>query len=92
MDVLITRRTKLQNKIRRATPADTPAEKEILRQEKAGVTEQVTALRRQLKLNKGIETRSVKIQEKTDLYFANEIRANEAQQQKKAQRRERDTR
>ena len=50
------------------------------------------ALRRQLKLNKGIETRSVKIQEKTDLYFANEIRANEAQQQKKIQRRERDAR
>ena len=88
MDKLIACRTKLQNKIRRATPA----EKEILRQEKAGVTEQVTALRRQLKLNKGIETRSVKIQEKTDLYFANEIRANEAQQQKKIQRRERDAR
>ena len=88
MDALITRRTKLQNKIRRATPA----EKETLRQEKAGVTEQITTLRKQLKLNQGIEVRSVKIQEKTDLYFANEIRAKEAQQQKKTQRRERDAR
>ena len=88
MDALITRRTKLQNKIRRATPA----EKETLRQEKAGVTEQITTLRKQLKLNQGIEARSVKIQEKTDLYFANEIRAKEAQQQKKPQRRERDAR
>lgn len=88
MDALITRRTKLQNKIRRATPD----EKETLRQEKAGVTEQITALRKQLKLNKGIETRSAQILEKTDLYFANEIRAKEAQQQKKAQRRERDAR
>ena len=88
MDALITRRTKLQNKIRRAAPA----EKETLRQEKAGVTEQITTLRKQLKLNQGIETRSVKIQEKTDLYFANEIRAKEAQQQKEIQRRERDAR
>ena len=88
MDSLISRRTKLQNKIRRAVPA----EKEILRQEKAGVTEQITALRKQLKLNKAIEVRSAKIQEKTDLYFANEIRAKEEQQQKKSQRRERDAR
>lgn len=88
MDALIIRRTKLQNKIRRAAPA----EKETLRQEKAGVTEQITALRKQLKRNKGIEARSVQIQEKTDLYFANEIRAKEAQQQKKSQRREREAR
>ena len=88
MDTLIARHTKLQNRIRRAAPA----EKETLRQEKAGVTEQITTLRKQLKLNQGIEARSVKIQEKTDLYFVNEIRAKEAQQQKKPQRRERDTR
>jgi len=88
MDALITRRTKLQNKIRRATPA----EKETLRQEKAGVTEQITTLRKQLKLNKAIEVRSAKIQEKTDLLYANEYRAKEAQQQKKSQRRERDPR
>ena len=88
MDALITRRTKLQNRIRRAKPA----EKETLREEKSKVTEQITALRKQLKLNQSIEARSVKIQEKTDLYFANEIRAKEAQQQKKPQRRERDAR
>ena len=88
MDALIARRAKLQNKIRRAAPA----EKENLRQEKAGVTEQITVLRKQLKLNKAIEVRSAKIQEKTDLYFVNEIRAKEAQKQKKPQRRERDAR
>ena len=88
MDALIARRTKLQNRIRRAAPA----EKEILRQEKAGVTEQITTLRKQLKLNQGIEARSVQIQERTDLLYANEYRAKEAQQQKKAQRRERDAR
>ena len=88
MDTLIVRRAKLQNKIRRAAPA----EKEMLRQEKVGVTEQITALRKQLKLNKAIEVRSAKIQEKTDPLYANEYRAKEAQQQKKAQRRERDAR
>ena len=88
MDILIARRTKLQNRIRRAAPA----EKETLRQEKAGITEQITALRKHLKLNKAIEVRSAKIQEKTDLLYANEYRAKEEQQQKKAQRRERDAR
>ena len=88
IDTLIARRTKLQNRIRRAAPA----EKETLRQEKAGVTEQITTLRKQLKLNQGIEARSVKIQEKTDSYFVNEIRAKEEHRQKKSQRRERDAR
>ena len=71
MDRLIAYRTKLQNKIRRASPA----EKETLREEKSKVTEQIAALRKQLKLNKGIEERTVKIQEKTDLLYANEYRA-----------------
>ena len=88
MDTFIARRTKLQNRIRRAAPA----EKEMLRREKAGITEQITTLRKQLKLNKAIEVRSAKIQEKTDLLYANEYRAKEAQQQKKSQRRERDPR
>ena len=88
MTKLIEVRTKLQNKIRRAAPA----EKETLRLEKAGVTKQITSLRKQLKLNKGIEERSVKIQEKTDLLYANEHRAKEAQQKKKTQRREREAR
>lgn len=85
MDRLVAYRTKLQNKIRRASPA----EKETLREEKSKVTEQITALRKQLKLNKGIEERSLKIQEKTDLLYANEYRAKEAEQHRKSQRRER---
>ena len=88
MEKLIGTRTKLQNKIRRASPA----EKETLREEKSKVTEQITALRKQLKLNKGIETRSVRIQEKADLLYANEYRAKEEQQHKKTQRKERDAR
>lgn len=88
MDKLIAYRTKLQNKIRRASPA----EKETLREEKSKVTEQITALRKQLKLNKGIEERSVKIQEKTDMLYANEYRAKEEEQHRKSQRRERNVR
>lgn len=78
MNKLIEVRTKLQNKIRRATPA----EKESLREEKAGVTARITELRKQLKMNKVIEERSVKIQEKTDMFYANEIAAKQAEQQK----------
>ena len=88
MDALIARRTKLQNRIRRAAPA----EKETLRWKKSEVTERITALRKQLKLNKAIEVRSAQIQEKTYLLYANEYRAREAQRQKKVQRRERDAR
>ena len=88
MDKLIDYRTKLQNKIRRASPA----EKETLRREKSGVTERITELRKQLKLNKGIEERSLEIQEKTDLLYANEYRAKEAEQNRKSQRKERDAR
>ena len=87
MERLITTRTKLQNKIRRVSPA----EKETLREEKSKVTEQITTLRKQLKLNKSIEERSQKIQEKTDMLYANEYRAKEEQQQKK-QRKERGAR
>lgn len=88
MDKLIAHRTKLQNKIRRASPA----EKETLREEKSKVTEQITALRKQLKLNKGIEERSVKIQEKTDMLYANEYKAKEAEQHGKSQKKERNVR
>ncbi len=88
MERLTQTRTKLQNKIRRASPA----EKETLRQEKSGVTERITELRKKLKLNKGIEKRSVKIQEKTDMLCANEYRAKEEMQHKKPQRKERDAR
>ena len=41
-----------------------------------------------LKPYKGIEERSIKIQEKTDLLYANEYRAKEAEQNRKSQRKE----
>ncbi len=39
------------------------------------MTEQITTLRKQLKLNQGIEARSVQIQKGQICYFANEYRA-----------------
>lgn len=57
MDRLIGYRRHLQNRIRRAAPA----EKETLREEKRGVTEQITELRRRLKYAEAIEKRSVHI-------------------------------
>ena len=60
--------------------------------DKAKVTEQITILRKRLKLNKGIEERSVKIQEKTEMLYANEYRSKEEMQFKKSQRKERDAR
>lgn len=82
MERLTEYRTKLKNKIRRAAPA----EKETLQQEKAGVTAQITALRKRLKLNEGIEKRSLKIQDTMDQVYANEDRAKEAQQAEKLRR------
>ena len=65
MDGLIDYRRHLQNKIRRALPA----EKEVLRSEKRGVTEKITELRKRLKYVRGIEERSVRIDERmNDLY------------------------
>ena len=82
---LIAARTKLQNKIRRA-----PAEKkEPLRKEKADITAQITDIRKRLKWNEGIETRSVKMQKDIDLFYANENRAREAAKQKQRTERER---
>ena len=63
-------RTKLQNRIRRADP-ETQA---VLREEKAGLTAQITALRKRLKCNYGIEERSVKIQENMERVIENENR------------------
>lgn len=57
MDKLIDYRRHLQNRIRRAAPT----EKETLREEKRGVTEQITELRRRLKYAEAIEKRSVHI-------------------------------
>ena len=57
MDRLIDYRRHLQNRIRRASPA----EKETLREEKRGVTEQITELCRRLKYAAAIEKRSTHI-------------------------------
>ena len=83
MSKLIDARTKLQNKIRRATPEA----KITLREGKGGrYRTNCRTLRKKLKLNKGIEERSVKIQEKTDMFFANEMVAKQADQEKMKQR------
>ena len=68
LDTLTDQRTKLQNKIRRASPA----EKERLRGEKQAVTAQISACRKKLKLNTGVEERSAKIQDTMDMVYTNE--------------------
>lgn len=87
LETLTDQRRKLQNKIRRATPEA----KVTLREEKYGVSARITELRKRLKLNEGIEDRSLQMKEKTDLLFANEYQAQEEQQRKKYGR-ERDAR
>lgn len=57
MNKLIDYRQHLRNKVRRALPA----EKEILRAEKQGVTERITELRKRLKYADEIEKRSAHI-------------------------------
>ena len=57
MNKLIDYRQHLRNKVRRALPA----EKETLRAEKQGVTEQITKLRKRLKYADEIEKRSAHI-------------------------------
>lgn len=68
MDELTNQRKHLQNKIRRASPA----EKERLRVEKRAVTSKITVCRNKLKLNVGVEERSAKIQDTMDMVYANE--------------------
>ena len=68
---LTAQRTKLQNKIRRATPE----EKVSLRREKSKLTEEITEVRKDLKCNRAIEERSVHIQDTLDMIYANEERA-----------------
>lgn len=69
-DQLVADRDKLRNKIRRASPED----KAILRSQKAILTAKITDLREQLKLNNGIEARSVEIKDTWDKFIANEER------------------
>ena len=74
MEVLTDKRTKLQNKIRRASPE----EKVKLREEKAKVTEAITIIRKDLKCNFDIEKRSYDIQKKLDMAFQNDARVRES--------------
>ena len=77
LKTLTNQRTKLQNMIRRASPA----EKERLRAEKQTVTAQITACRKILKLNHGVEQRSIKIQDTMDLVYTNEEKSKQNQRQ-----------
>lgn len=62
LESLIDQRTKLQNKIRRASPE----QKILLRKEKAEITAQITALRKEIRDSKEIEQRSLEIQDTLD--------------------------
>ena len=79
LDTLTAQRTKLQNKIRRASPA----EKELLRGKKQAITAQITACRKKLKLNVGVEERSVKIQDTMDMVYTNEEQHRRTEQEQK---------
>ena len=74
---LVNQRTKLQNKIRRATPE----RKILLRKEKAEVTAQITSLRKEIRDSKAIEQRSVEIQDTLDRAFEAEHPQRDSQKQ-----------
>lgn len=77
LEVLTTQRTKLQNKIRRASPE----QKILLRKEKAEVTAQITSLRKEIRDSKAIEQRSVEIQDTLDRAFEAEHPQRDSQKQ-----------
>ena len=80
MDGLISQREKLTNKMRRAEPE----EKELLSQQKRGVANQITKLRRDLKLALGVEKRSLDMAER--LKITDEIKNREKQKNKERSR------
>ena len=69
LDRLIRKRTKIQNRIRRAEPE----EKAQLRLEKSQVTDQILSLRKRVKCSLAIEERSERIQNQLDLVYENEL-------------------
>lgn len=77
LETLTPQRTKLQNKIRRASPE----QKIILRKEKAEVTAQITALRKDIRDSKENEQRSVEIQDTLDRAFEAEHPQRDSQKQ-----------
>lgn len=78
MDRLISYRTHLQNKIRRATPE----EKAILREEKTEITAQIAEYRRKIKCARGIEKRSADIDDRMNALYENELKARENHRRK----------
>lgn len=68
LESLVDQRTKLQNKIRRASPE----QKILLRKEKAEVTTQITTLRKDIRDSKEIEQRSLEIQNTLDRAYESE--------------------
>lgn len=78
LDTLTDQRKRLQNKIRRASPA----EKEQLRAEKQAVTEKITVCRKKLKLNVGVEEHSIKIQDTMDMVYVNEKQHRQMEQER----------
>ena len=85
MNKLIDQRRALQNKIRRAEPE----EKATLREEKAGVTAQITGFRKRMNINKAIETKSTKMIDDIERVYLNEEKARENSLQKGKERSER---
>ena len=77
LETLTAQRTKLQNKIRRASPE----QKMFLRKEKAEVTAQITALRKDIRDSKEIEQRSVEIQDTLNRAFEAEHPQRDSQKQ-----------
>ena len=69
----------IRDRIRRASPAA----KERLRAEKQTVTEKITVCRKKLKLNMGVEERSVKIQDTMDMVYTNEEQHRQMEQERK---------
>ena len=77
LEALTTQRTKLQNKIRRASPE----QKILLRKKKTEVTAQITSLRKEIRDSKAIEQRSVEIQGTLDRAFEAEHPRRDSQNQ-----------
>lgn len=82
LESLVERRTKLQNKIRRATLE----QKAVLRKEKSEVTAQITSLRKEIRDSKEIEQRAAEIQNTLDRAFEAEHPHRDSQKRMRGNR------
>lgn len=82
LESLVERRTRLQNKIRRATLE----QKAVLRKEKSEVTAQITSLRKEIRDCKEIEQRAVEIQNTLDRAFEAEHPHRDSQKRMRGDR------